>query len=303
MQIKLIFQQAVQRLKLADIKDPELEVSLLLSHASSMERTALLLHGERNLEEAQLEIFERYISRRLAREPLAYITGKKEFWSLSFRVSKDVLIPRPETEFLLEKTFDVLKSSREIPEQGLKILDLGTGSGVIAIVMALELVAAKVTAIDYSYNALKTAIHNAKKHNVAECIDFVNCSWFDGITAKAEFDVLISNPPYIAKEVITEPFGKTTNSLQPEVRDFEPVLALDGGLQGLREIRRIAAESVKVLKPRGWIFMEIGADQRKEVFDIFTETGAYDSIEIYNDYAGLPRVLQARNISDKQEKI
>jgi release factor glutamine methyltransferase len=293
-QIKTVFHNAVQRLKQADITESELEASLLLSHALEIKRTAVLLAGERVLTDAQLEVFEKNVSRRLAREPLAYLIGEKEFWSLPFKVTKDVLIPRPETEFLLEKTLDVLNSSAGSPEQTIKILDLGTGSGVLAIVLALELVTVKVTALDYSYNALKVALHNAKKHNVSEIIDFINCNWFDGIKAKAVFDVVISNPPYVAQEVLAEPFGRNNGSLQPEVGDFEPRLALDGGERGIQEISIIAAELWKVLKPGGWFFMEIGADQQKEVFDIFRRTAAYDSLEIFNDYAGLPRVFQAR---------
>jgi release factor glutamine methyltransferase len=293
-QIKTVFHNAVQRLKQADITESELEASLLLSHALEMKRTAVLLAGERVLTDAQLEVFEKNVSRRLAREPLAYLIGEKEFWSLPFKVTKDVLIPRPETEFLLEKTLDVLNSSAGSPEQTIKILDLGTGSGVLAIVLALELVTVKVTALDYSYNALKVALHNAKKHNVSEIIDFINCNWFDGIKAKAVFDVVISNPPYVAQEVLAEPLGRNNGSLQPEVGDFEPRLALDGGERGIQEISIIAAELWKVLKPCGWFFMEIGADQQKEVFDIFRRTAAYDSLEIFNDYAGLPRVFQAR---------
>lgn len=294
MQIKTVFHNAVQRFKQAAITESELEVSLLLSHALEMKRTAVLLAGERVLTDVQLEVFEKNVSRRLAREPLAYLIGEKEFWSLPFKVTKDVLIPRPETEFLLDKTLDVLNSSTESPEQTIKILDLGTGSGVLAIVLALELVTVKVTALDYSYNALKVALHNAKKHNVSEIIDFINCNWFDGIKAKAVFDVVISNPPYVAQEVLAEPFGRNKGSLQPEVADFEPRLALDGGERGIKEISIIAAELWKVLKPCGWFFMEIGADQQKEVFDIFRRTAAYDSLEIFNDYAGLPRVFQAR---------
>jgi release factor glutamine methyltransferase len=293
-QIKTVFHNAVQRLKQADITESELEASLLLSHALEMKRTAVLLAGERVLTDVQLEVFEKNVSRRLAREPLAYLIGEKEFWSLPFKVTKDVLIPRPETEFLLEKTLDVLNSSTGSPEQTIKILDLGTGSGVLAIVLALELLTVKVTALDYSYSALKVALHNAKKHNVSEIIDFINCNWFDGIKAKAVFDVVISNPPYVAQEVLAEPFGRNNGSLQPEVGDFEPRLALDGGERGIQEISIIAAELWKVLKPCGWFFMEIGADQQKEVFDIFRRTAAYDSLEIFNDYAGLPRVFQAR---------
>lgn len=294
MQIKKVFQNAVQRLQEANIPEAELDVSLLLSHALKMNRTAVLLAGDRGLNNIQFETFERNITRRLAREPLAYIIGEKEFWSLPFMVTKDVLIPRPETEFLLEKTLDVLKSEAGSCEQTIRILDLGTGSGVLAIILALELATVKVTALDYSYNALQVALHNATKHQVAEKIDFINCNWFDAIAAKAEFDIVISNPPYVAREILGKPFGKNTGSLQPEVGDYEPRLALDGGERGLQEISRIAAESGKVLKPCGWLFMEIGGDQQEEVFEILKRTAAYDSLEIFNDYAGLPRVLQAR---------
>ena len=294
MQIKKAFQKAVQRLEQAEIPQSELEVSLLLSHALKMKRTAVLLAGETVLNDAQLEIFEKNVSRRVTREPLAYITGEKEFWSLPFMVTSDVLIPRPETEFLLEKTLEGLKSSARSPAQTVRILDLGTGSGVLAIVLALELATVQVTALDYSFNALKVARHNAKKHKVAENINFINCDWFDCISSQTEFDIVISNPPYIAEEVLAKPFNSTPGSLQPEVGYFEPRLALDGGERGTREISRIAAALKKVLKPCGLFFMEIGGDQQEEVMDIFKRTAAYDSIEIFNDYAGLPRVFKAR---------
>ncbi len=294
MQIKTVFQNAVQRLKQAAIADPELEVSLLLSHVLKMERTAVLLAGDDALHDDQLEIVEKIISRRLAREPLAYILGEKEFWSLPFNVSKDVLIPRPETEFLLEKILAVLKNSAGSSGHPVTIMDLGTGSGIIAIVLARELKAANVTAIDYSHKALKVAYHNAKRHNVAARINFINCSWFDGIKTKTQFDVVVSNPPYIARETLAKPCGKSTGSLQPEVGNFEPRLALDGGESGVQEIRRIAAGLGGVIKSGGWFFMEIGADQEKAVSDIFAGTAAYENVEIYNDYSGLPRVFQAR---------
>jgi release factor glutamine methyltransferase len=143
---------------------------------------------------------------------------------------------------------------------------------------------------------LKVARHNAKKHKVAEKINFINCNWFDGILSGAEFDIVISNPPYIAEEVFAKPFGRATGSLQPEVGQFEPRLALDGGERGMREISRIVAALRKVLKPWGLFFMEIGEEQHEEVIDIFKRTSVYDSIKIFNDYAGLPRVLQARKI-------
>jgi len=293
-QIKAAFTDAVKRFRQANIAEPEFEVSLLLSHVLKVGRTAVLLSGHRVLKDGELEAFEEKISRRQTREPLAYITGEKEFWSLDFKVSKDVLIPRPETEFLLEKTLEAIKSAAGNFGKRVNILDLGTGSGVIAIILARELAESELTAIDCSYKALKVARHNAEKHMVADKINFINSNWFDGIVEQAEFDIVVSNPPYIAKEVLAKPFGKTAGSLEPEVGCFEPLLALDGGDRGLSEIARIVAGLAKVLKPGGWFFMEIGADQKKEVFEIVKRVGIFDSIEIYNDYAGLPRVLQAR---------
>jgi len=293
--IKDLFKNGVQRLKQAGIEEYELEVSLLLAHVLNIDRTALLLAGDRVLDARQLEKFEQNILRRLQREPLAYIVKEKEFWSLLFMVSSDVLIPRPETELLIETSLDILKKTFAIPgEQKIKILDLGTGSGIIAIVLALELPAATVTAVDLSSNALKVAKHNAKKHKVAERIHFVNCDWFGGISPGEAYDMVVSNPPYIAREIIGRTYDETRESLQPEVGKYEPLMALDGGERGVRSIIGIAEELGKVLKPGGWFFMEIGADQAEEVTGIFKETAQYENIAIHNDYAGLPRILQAQ---------
>ncbi|MGW8160981.1 MAG: peptide chain release factor N(5)-glutamine methyltransferase [Desulfobulbales bacterium] len=294
MQTKQVFENGVKHLKNAGIPEPELEVSLLLAHALQMERTALLLAGEKIIRPDQLALFEKNIGRRLTREPLAYITGEKEFWSLDFKVSEEVLIPRPETEFLLEKTLTVLRHQIGKYKEPLQILDLGTGSGVIAIVLALELVSAKITAVDYSYTALQVASHNAKRHKVAGKINFINCDWFEGLRRDTAFDVVISNPPYVGADILARPFGTTPDALQPEVGGYEPRLALDGGERGMREIGRIAAELGRMLKPRGWFFMESGSDQQKAILDIFARSATYDSIAFYNDYSGRPRVFQAR---------
>jgi release factor glutamine methyltransferase len=296
MQTRIVFNTAVQRLKKADIPEPELEISLLLSHVLKIDRTAVLLAGDEVISSDQIALFEKNITRRLAREPLAYITGEKEFWSLPFKVSNDVLIPRPETEFLLEKVLSTVKSAMAGFGSEPRILDLGTGSGVIAIIMALELASAKVTATDCSFKALKVAGDNAKKHQVAERVTFINSDWIGGLAAGAEFDIVISNPPYIANEHLATSCNSKPGRLQPEVVNFEPMLALNGGEHGVVQINRIAAEAGNVLKPGGWFFMEIGADQKKEVLAIFQKTTAFDSLEIFNDYAGLPRVLQARKI-------
>ena len=295
MQIKILFKNTVQRFKQAGISEPELETSQLLAHILNIDRTTLLLAGEQTLDEGQLEEFEKNISRRLHREPVAYILEEKEFWSLPFRVSQDVLIPRPETEFLIEVTLKNLKRLFESPkEQTINILDLGTGSGIIAVVLALELPAAEVTAIDLSYNALKVAKHNAKRHKVAERIHFINSDWFGGISSKTKYDLVLANPPYIARDILEKPFGQTCESLQPEVGSYEPHLALDGGERGVKQITRIAQDLGKTLKAGGWFFMEIGADQAEDIPSIFKGTASYNNIAIHNDYAGLARVFQAR---------
>lgn len=295
MQIKAVFQKAVRQLQQAAIQDPELEVSIMLAAVLAMTRTAVLLAGDKHIPAEELALFEKFLERRLAREPLAYITGIKEFWSLDFKVTGDVLIPRPETELLLEKALAVLKSSGPTKQlQPLKILDLGTGSGVIAVVLALELAGSEVTAVDYSYKALKVARHNANKHGVGDRIDFINCDWFSGVAPKVSFDAVISNPPYVARESLAEPCGRSPGALQPEVGLYEPRLALDGGERGTREISRIAAEMPDALKSGGWFFMEIGAGQQDEVLGIFTATGEFESLECFADYSGLPRIFQAR---------
>jgi len=294
-QIRSAFHKAVQQLKKTSIQEPELEVSLLLAKVLGVTRTTVLLAGDKDLTEEQFALFEKSLCRRLKREPLAYITGTKEFWSLDFKVTKDVLIPRPETELLVEKVLAVLKSPGSNLQQPLRILDLGTGSGVIAVVLALEMTGAKITAVDYSYNALKVARYNAKKHGVNDRIDFLNSDWFGGVTPKLLFDAVISNPPYVARETLAKPFGKSPDSLQPEVGGFEPRLALDGGERGVNEIRRIAKELPRFLKSGGWFFMEIGAEQQDEVLGIFQRIGDFESLECFADYGGLPRIFQARN--------
>jgi release factor glutamine methyltransferase len=293
--IKDLFKNEVQHLKQAGIPEPELEVSLLLSHILNIDRTTLLLAGDQVLDDGQLEKFEISIARRLSREPLAYILEEKEFWSLPFKVSRNVLIPRPETELLIEITLKRMKSLVRCPEeQTINILDLGTGSGIIAVVLALELPESAVTAVDLSFKALKVAKHNATRHKVGARVQFINCDWFGGISSKMKYDLVLANPPYIARNILEKPFGETCESLQPEVLGYEPHLALDGGERGVESFRRIADDLGKTLKSGGWFFMEIGADQAEDISAIFKRTASYDNIAVHNDYAGLPRVFQAQ---------
>jgi len=297
LKISDVFNNCVQRLRAAAISDPELEVSLLLAHMLNITRTELLLAGERILTDNQCEEFERYISRRLHREPLAYILEEKEFWSLPFTVTRDVLIPRPETEQLIELTLaSVSKMSHDSAGQPFRVLDLGTGSGIIAVVLAVELASVHVTAVDLSYKALRVAAHNARRHNVLERIDFVNSDWFAGLALKNNYNVVLANPPYIARHSLEKSLAESTDALQPEVVNYEPRLALDGGESGIESIRLIAGNLNRLLKCGGWFFMEIGADQAEEVSAIFMETASYDNITVHKDYAGLPRVFQARKL-------
>ncbi len=227
-------------------------------------------------------VFEGFISRRLQREPLSYILGEHEFWSLPFKVNSDVLIPRPETENLIEICLQVVRAGDE--KFCGHILDLGTGSGVIAIVLAKELPGGSVVAVDLSYPALCLARKNSKTHQVIKQLSFVQSDWLGGLVTKPVFDLVVTNPPYIEHDVLS--------TLQPEI-SFEPQLALDGGSRGIEMFQYFGRHIFSILKPGGWFFMEIGADQAESVIQLFSGE-KFVNLNIFDDYAGLPRVFQAR---------
>jgi release factor glutamine methyltransferase len=294
MQVKDLFRQTVQRLKDAGIPGAELETTLLLAHQMEVDKVTVYLSDQETLSSTKLELFEDLLNRRLNREPLAYILGRKEFWSLEFNVTKDVLIPRPETEFLVETILQVFKYEASSPNRSFNILDLGTGSGIIAIVLAREIQSASILAIDYSEAALQVAVKNAAKQGVSDRVHFINSDWFAAIKSGEKFDLVVSNPPYVAREVLDKPCGNSPDALEPEVVGHEPRMALDGGLQGLQSIIQISEKLLSFLKPGGWFFMEIGADQAAEVVNHFNGIAEFGCIKVYKDYAGLPRVFQAR---------
>lgn len=282
MTIRELYRKTVQRLQVGGIEEAEIEASLLLGHLLGLSRLQLVLAGEQTVSAATSRLWEQLLARRLNREPLAYILGEWEFWSLSFEVTPAVLIPRPETELLVETALEFLKNcSRTV-----HLLDLGTGSGVIPIVLARELPRSLVYSLDCSPAALSVAIRNARRHGVADRVRFIASDWLQGIRPIPFFDVVISNPPYIDCQVLAE--------LQPEVKDFEPRLALDGGQGGLEVIERLIRDAAGVLKSGGRLFMEIGFDQRDKVAAIVTAIGHYENIRIRRDYAGHPRILQAQ---------
>lgn len=283
MRVTELYQQAVTRLAAANIPDAPLDVSLLLCHLLQMSRSQLFLEKNRQIPPDIAEKFERCLSRRLRREPLAYILGEQEFWSLPFFVSPDVLIPRPETEELLERA---LATVREKNDFAGPILELGTGSGVIAVVLALEIPNTMVCTLDRSFAALQVAAVNARKHGVGDRVHLINSNWLDAIRFKQQFGLVVANPPYVAKEVM--------QSLQPEVRLFEPHAALNGGLQGTESIALMSQHLSEILQTGGWFFMEIGMDQEESVLNIFETYREYDSLKVHRDYAGHPRIFQAR---------
>ncbi len=278
-----ILGNAIKELESVGIVDARLDAELLLGHCLKKSRTELYIASQTSVGASQLNHFNTILLRRKKHEPIAYILGEREFWSLSFFVDKRVLIPRPETEFLL----DVILSSEVAGEFG-PILDLCCGSGVIGVVLAHEL-GLPVIACDISVEALELAQKNCSHHGLDHLVTFLKSDLFSEIKPLQQFSLIVSNPPYVCVEDIA--------LLEPEVKQYEPHLALDGGDDGLKIIRSIREKVPKFLLPGGWIFMEIGADQGKSVIEIFQDqnlNGAFHSIEVKKDYAGRDRVLKAR---------
>lgn len=252
-----------------------------------MDRTALFLHGDQEAPEVKLAEFQRVVQRRLSREPLQYITGMREFWSMVFHVSPAVLVPRPETEFLLEHTLAICETYDYHPRH---ILDMCTGSGVIAVVLAKELDADTIIAVDQSVAALEVAVKNRDAFDLANRVQLVCSDLFSAIREDVLFDLIVSNPPYIADHDLV--------TLQPEVKSWEPHAALFSGKEGLDVITQLADVVHEHLCPDGWLFMEIGAEQKDKVEKMFSEhvSGAYEEVKVLDDWSGRPRVLQARKL-------
>lgn len=260
--------------------DPSLEARLLLRRAAGWGEAELWTSIDREIPPAAARRFLRLVARRRSRVPLAYLTGEREFWSMSFRVFPGVLIPRPETELLVETA--VRLSSRG-PET---IVEIGTGTGCVAIALARELPAARVLAVDRSRRALRASRINAARHSAAS-VTWLEGSLFAplaGRVRRGSVDLVVSNPPYVA--------DGEWRRLAPEVRDHEPKLALAGGKDGLGFVRRLAAGSAEFLKPGGRLVFEVGAG-RAEAAAAFFGRG-WERPEIERDLAGIPRVVIVR---------
>jgi release factor glutamine methyltransferase len=282
--LAVALQLGTARLSGAGIESARLDAEVLLRHVLDLERDGLFLRLEEPISAAGLERFEGLLERRAAREPLAYITGHKEFWSLDFIVTPAVLIPRPETELLVEL---ILAEAREYSRHSpLRVLDIGTGSGAIAVALAKHLPGAEVWGIDVSAGALRVAQANAQTHGVEKRARFFAGDLFRALSeAEAIFEIIVSNPPYIRRGELA--------TLAPEICRWEPAMALDGGADGLDFYRKIINGSAGHLRAGGKVFLETASDLAKAVAALFASAGSYQPAGIYQDYAGRDRVVAA----------
>jgi release factor glutamine methyltransferase len=277
----------VQGLRRAGIGTARLDAEVMLGHVLAMTTEQLVSMPDMPLTGEQTQRYEATVRRRLEREPVAYITGQQEFWSLDLHVTPDVLIPRPETERLVEVALTVATS--RLHATPMRLLDIGTGSGAVAISLAKELASAKLWATDVSTAAVAIARGNAARNGVSEKIKFLCGDLFVPIDAAAgEFALIVANPPYIR--------GGEIAGLAPEVSHWEPRLALDGGTDGLDFYRRIAARASCYLALHGAVALEIGSDMGEAVAKLFDANGGYESANIFQDYAGRDRVVVAQKL-------
>ncbi len=267
------------------IESARSEAEILLAHCLGVRRIDLYLNHDKPLTEAELGNFKTLIKRRISREPLAYITGSREFWSLLLAVGPSVLIPRPETECLVEAVLPVLDDPAGKPK---RVLDLGTGSGAITIALAHEHPEHRYVAMDRSPAALAIARQNARTHRVDHCINWFCGSWDAALAPDGpRFDLIVSNPPYIRSGDMA--------ALQPEIRLHEPLAALDADQDGLLCLRRIIVSAHDYLRPGGLLALEIGCDQADAVRSIADDVGCYASVRVIKDYSGLDRVFLAHS--------
>jgi release factor glutamine methyltransferase len=271
---------------LQGVAAPAIEAKVLIMQAAGLSEVGLLASPERVIGAKDERRYRRLIQRRLSGVPLAYIVGRKEFWSLSLRVQPGILIPRPETELLVEKTLDLSAGGK------VTIVDIGTGSGNIALALATELPAARIIAIDVSAKALRIAKLNAQDHGL-ENVAFVRGSLFsalDGLGLEGKCDFIVCNPPYVS--------ASDWESLPREIIDHEPRRAFLGGRTGLEFIRRLIKGSPAFLKPRAHLLFEVGFGQAEKALSLFDRR--WVETESFADLRGIPRVIKSRKGERRQ---
>lgn len=276
-----ILNEAYHAFEVAGIPSARLDAEVLLSCALGRDKLEFLKKPELTVDDTQISSFRKLVARRVQWEPVAYITGCKNFWSFTLEVNRDVLIPRPDTEMIVEEALDV---SRKISSSKMKILDIGTGSGAIALALATEISRAEIVATDISIEALALAKKNARSLKLEDKIDFRQGDLFEPVDGF--FDIIVCNPPYISAPEYEE--------LPAAVKDYEPRIALLAGEKGTEFYKKLITQAKNYLEKNGWLLMEIGAKQEQPVRRLAAESGFYESIAMRRDYAGLPRVIRAR---------
>ncbi len=280
MQLREALTSGTDRLTRAGTGDLRKDAGLLLMFALGRDRAYIFSHPEYPLTEPEAARYDEAISKRVQGMPPQYITGHQEFWGMDFIVSPSVLIPRPETEHLVETVLELARSM-EHP----RIVDVGTGSGCIALALAKELPRAEVYASDISPEALDIARANAKQHSLEQRVIFCRSDLLEAFLQENDFDFVVSNPPYISE--------LEKEQLQAEVRDFEPHLALFAGPSGYDVIEKLTKKAIAVLKPGGWLAMEIGAGQETKLRQLLS---SWRQVQFTNDLRGIPRVAAARRV-------
>ena len=271
-----VLQQAAQSLDRAGVADARREAGSLLSHVIAKDRTFLISHAEDVITDRELREFKEAVQRRAAGEPAQYITGVQDFYGRTFRVTPDVLIPRPETELLVEAALPWMNTDSNV-------CDVGTGSGCIAVTLLCERENARAVAVDVSAAALEIARQNARQHSVESRILLKLSDCFSGLDPNTDqFDLIVSNPPYVS--------AKAWPGLQREVRDHEPLVALSPGGDGLSVIRRLLSEAPAFLKIDGHLLMEVGFDQGEAVRN-FVDDRVWTLRDVLPDLQGIPRIV------------
>jgi release factor glutamine methyltransferase len=305
--VRAALREGMARLRAAQVPSATLAAELLLLHVLSRDRAWIYAHPDAPLDRGAVDNYFALLARRASGEPTQYLTGKQEFWGLQFEVTPAVLIPRPETEHIVEVALERL-GERGIkinmrtgePRPPLRVADVGTGSGCLAVALARELPHAEIYATDISTTALEVARRNARRHDVADRIHFLHTDLAEKLLRDSQntgqeprlFDLIVSNPPYVARDEAAE--------LPREVREHEPSAALFGGPTGVELYERLTCQAAALLAPRGILVLELGYNGAEAVRSTLARQCAWANVTVSNDLAGIPRVLAAERVANSQ---
>lgn len=285
MQLKATLNSAIERLKAESVPSPRLNAELLLMFVLGCDRAYLFAHPEHGLTDDERARYNAALAERTRGVPAQYITGHQEFWGMDLIVTPAVLIPRPETEHVIETVLEMVKGERELPNHKIRMIDVGTGSGCIALALAKELPDAEIHATDVSPAALEVARANAARHQLENRIEFHEGDLLNGVRVK-DLDFIVSNPPYVGES--------EEDQVQLDVRKFEPRNAVFAGPTGTEVISRLIPQAWAALRPGGWLVMEISGTIAGQIPPLLQ---GWDNVEIRPDLQSIPRVAIARNLS------